>query len=200
MMTEKLSDARLAELDPWALAPNDAQALIAELQERRAVDAEPPTSWRITIPGYEYNPNGADYYPDDFTDFEGTEEELRAYILTRETRYQAARLLHTRSPHHYTGKGDLSLDVWHAIDLGEGEGVCAEWCRGVVQVVVQPRIEVFDIVRAAKEAAKSRVEEIIAAAEAKVEAKKVGETAKAADAERRLYEQLAQKYGKKETT
>ncbi len=99
--------------------------------------------WQITTPGYEYNPNGADFYPDAHEEYEGTLGELRAYIMRKETLYQRNRILRERAPdwfadrHRIAPPERLTRAEWNALNVVIGtldDAPCDVWCRGVVEI------------------------------------------------------------------
>lgn len=184
-----------------------AMALEAELRSQKEPDVSTedtsPTCWwwKITIPGYEYNNNGADYYPDAYEDFQGTEEELRAYLLKNETAYQVAILLQKRNPNRYFydrhALNLLNSDVWDALGSVD-DAPCSEWCRDVVQItqveVTRP-YSATRIVEDAKAIAVTATAERILAAEQKAGEKQAKDNDEAAAAERAEFLRLQEKYG-----
>ena len=129
--------------------------------------------FQITIPGYEYNSNGADYYPDAYEEFEGTVQELVSYIETEETKYRTNRELWLRNPfgRKHATIAALSREVWSKLEAID-PAPCPEWCRGVVEIREVKKLDLQVLLNKAQLTAQRTAERLILKAAADVEAEK----------------------------
>ena len=149
--------------------------------------------YQITIPGYEYNPNGADFYPDAYEEFEGTQQEVLTYIAKKEAEFQTKRALWQRNPfHNYTNA--VSTGVWDRLPTGEKPGDC-EWCRAVVEVRELKGFDLGACVQAAKQVVEEQAQKLIEAAKVQMakEVRKVHEQTEVR--EREEFQRLSRKFG-----
>jgi hypothetical protein len=153
--------------------------------------------YQITVPGYEYNSNGADYHPDAFEEFEGTQEELIEHILKHEAAYQEIRELRRYEPGGFSrfAKEHLKAhpDVWAALGFIRDEAPCDEWFRGVVEVR-QVELDTETLLRQAEALGMQRAKDRIAAAETKVAVADSLAIQKREEHERVEFERLSKKF------
>ena len=152
--------------------------------------------YQITVPGYEYNDNGADYHPDAFEEFEGTKKELLAYLLKMETRYQMVRAVQTMNPARAwvrrlcAQEGLMTDEEWEKIPRME-KAPCTEWVRGVVEI---RDVAGIDVLAVAISEGKKRADKLIQEAkDAVAEDERVAVLARE-DAERVEFERLSKKF------
>ena len=107
----------------------------------------------ITYAGYEYNDNGADYYPDAFEEFDGSAEELRAYLMKTEARHQIhLALWRENRPSYHGGRmpipDPLTVREWEKVGFDSVNDTT--WLRAVVEVREVPDIDVAAVLSACK--------------------------------------------------
>ncbi len=151
-------------------------------------------TYQITIPGYRGNPDGPDDYPDEFESFEGTEEELLAYLLRKETEWQTDRALCQQRPSHVDPWG-LPRPIWEK--LGKPYAPCAEWCRGVVEVHPLNEAALTNLRYTARMNSSVYAARRIEAAELAVAADVAAAAAKEAIDEQATLKRLTEKWGPK---
>ncbi len=159
--------------------------------------------YQITIPGFEDNPHGADYHPDEFETFEGTEAELLAYIESEETRYQTKVAIRNRNPgisastsKHTLLPDALSQRTWGALSREAWSAPCDRWCRAVVEVreLSDEEDVIGCILMRAKENARDLANARIAEVEAQFEVADRAAASKVEEAERAQLAALLAKF------
>ena len=155
----------------------------------------------ITYAGFEYNDNGADFYPDAYTTFEGTPEELLVYLEKKELEHQThVALWEGYKPSWQGGRRAtveaLPATVWDKTDYDAVNDTA--WLRDVVEVREVPGIPVNEIIQRARalgvEAARLRVEK----AKALVAQDDLQKAAQQAAQDRDLYVRLSRRFAEYE--